>query len=108
MRVNKITAVIPYTAIDKVEENLTALGVVWITVEKVRGHGEHVNYYDKDCMTDCIRIEVFIEEEKARCIADAICYGAYDGKNSDGMVAIHPVEEFIRVRDFKEAAENAC
>ena len=105
---NKITAIIPYTAIDKVIDNLIGLGVIWITVEKVRGHGEYRNYFEKDCMTDCIRVEIFIEEEKVRCITDAICYAAYDGINSDGMIAIHSVEEFIRVRDFKAAAENVC
>ena len=106
MRFNRITAIIPYSAIDKVKDNLIGLGIDWVTIEKLRGHGEHLNYFEKDCMTDCICIEVFIEEQKARCIADAICYATYDGENSDGMIAIHPVEEFIRVRDFKEAAEN--
>ena len=104
MDYKRITAIIPDTSIENVKSNLIGLGVNWITVSRNRGHGEHMDYYQKDRMTDCIRIEIFIEEEKAICIADAICYGAYDGENSDGMVAISPVDKFIMVREFKEVA----
>lgn len=106
MSYKRITAIIPDTSLEKVENNLVGLDVNWITVSKNRGHGEHRDYFQKDCMTDCIRIEIFIESDKARCIADAICYAAYEGENSEGMVAISPVEEFMRVREFKEAVEN--
>lgn len=106
MSYKRITAIIPETSLEKVEGNLVGLGVIWITVSRNRGHGEHRDYYQRDCMTDCIRIEIFIESDKARCIADAICYGAYEGTNSDGMVAISPVEEFMKVREFKEVIEN--
>ena len=93
MNYKRITAIIPDTSLEKVESNLVGLG-------------EHRDYFQKDCMTDCIRIEIFIESDKARCIADAICYAAYEGENSEGMVSISPVEEFMRVREFSEAVEN--
>ena len=106
MNYKRITAIISDTSLEKVEENLVGLGVNWITVSKNRGHGEHRDYYQRDCMTDCIRIEIFIESDKAKCIADAICYAAYEGTNSDGMVAISPVEEFMLAREFKRVIEN--
>lgn len=106
MDYKRITAIIPDTSLEKVESSLVGLGVNWITVSKNRGHGEHQNYFQKDCMTDCIRIEIFIESDKAKCIADAICYATYEGEDSDGMVAILPVEEFMRVREFKGVMEN--
>lgn len=106
MSYKRITAIIPDTSLAKVESNLVGLGVNWITVSKNRGHGEHRDYFQNDCMTDCIRIEIFIETNKAGCIADAICYAAYEGLNSEGMVAISPVEEFMRVREFKGVIEN--
>lgn len=106
MNFKRITAIIPDISLEKVESNLVGLGVNWITVSKNRGHGEYRDYFQKDCMSDCVRIEIFVEANKARCIADAICYAAYDGLNSDGMVAISSVDEFLIVREFKGATEN--
>lgn len=101
MRFKKITAMITRTSLDRVSDALKNIQVTWITVCSQRGHGEHPVISERDWMSDCVRIEIFIEGEKTKDVVDAIGYAAYEGLESNGMIAVESVEEFIPIREFK-------
>jgi len=102
MNYRKITAIIPSLSLDNVEKELIALGVPGMTVSKVHGYGDYRNYYAKDTMSDCSRVEIFTEVEKARQIVNTIARTVHQGMETDGVIAILPVEEFIHIREFSE------
>lgn len=102
MKFRKVTAIIPSLSLDDVEKELIALGVPGMTVTKAHGLGEYRNYYAKDSMSDCSRVEVFIEAEKAKQIANTIAKAVHQGMSTDGIIAILPVEELIHIREFHE------
>jgi len=101
MSFKKITAMITRTALDRVSDALRNVHVTWITVCTQRGHGEHPVLSERDWMSDCVRIEIFIENEKTKDVVDAIGHAAYEGTESNGMIAVESVDEFIPIREFK-------
>lgn len=53
-------------------------------------------------MSEWVRVELITEQEKVKDIVDKIAHAAYEGIESDGMIAIEMVDEFIPIKEFKE------
>jgi len=102
MKHKKVTAIIPQLELEKVEHALMVIGIPGMTVSKTHGMGDYKNYYANDSMQDCSRLEIFIEEEKAKLVAKTIARTVHQGMNSDGIIAILPLEEFIHIKDYSE------
>ena len=45
------------------------------------------------------RVEAFVTRAQAASVVDAICRAAYTGQDSDGMVAVLPVETIVHIKD---------
>jgi nitrogen regulatory protein P-II 1 len=103
MNFRKETAIFPSVDLDKVEHALICTGVLGMTVSTTHGFGEYRNYYARDTMTDCVRVEIFTEANKADEIAKVIARTVHQGRNSDGIIAVLPVENLLHIREFKEA-----
>lgn len=101
MNYRKIIAIIPSLTLEDVEKYLKHAGVPGMSVSNVHGFGEYRNYYTNDTMTDCSRIEVYSEIEKVKQIVNAIAQGAHQGLDSDGVIAILPVEEFLHIHEIE-------
>lgn len=102
MKYRKVTAIFPSLELDKVENALIGIGVPGMTVSRTHGFGEYRNYYARDTMTDCIRVEIFTDADKANEIARTIARTVHQGQNSDGIIAVLPVEDLVHIREFKE------
>jgi len=102
MHFQKFTAILPELTLEKVIKALMNVDVTWVTVCKQRGHGEYRNYFVNDCMSEWVRVEILIEQEKVKDIVDKIVHAAYEGIESDGMIAVETVDEFIPIKEFKE------
>lgn len=103
MSFRKVTAIFPELDLDKVEKALIGIGVPGMTVSKTHGFGEYRNYYTEDAMSDCVRIEIFADADKANDIAKTIARTVHQGLTSDGIIAVLPVDNFWRIREFTEA-----
>ncbi len=103
MNYRKITAIIQRDVLEKVEKRLQDLGVSGISVTKVKGYGEYVDFYSSDWMVTHARVEVFTTEINAETIAQAIMETAHVGLEGDGIVAVLPVEKLYRIRTRSEA-----
>src|SRR3954453_14321908 len=105
MSMKLVTAVIKPYQLDAVKEGLHALGVAGLTVSEVQGYGRqrgHTEVYRGAEYTvefvPKVRIEVLIDDDDARRVADAIVNAARTGQIGDGKVWISPVDTIIRVR----------
>ncbi len=103
MNYRKITAIIQRDALEKVEKRLQDLGVSGISVTKVKGYGEYMDFYSSDWMVTHARVEIFTTEKNAETIAQAIMETAHVGLEGDGIVAVLPVEKLYRIRTRSEA-----
>lgn len=98
----KVTAIFSSLDLEKVEDALKAIDVSGLTVSKARGFGEYRNYYAEDTMADWVRAEIFEEAVLADRIVETIARTVHKGLDSDGFVAVLPVEYLLHIRDFKD------
>jgi nitrogen regulatory protein P-II 1 len=100
-----VTALVKPFKLDDVKEALTQLGLPGITVTESKGFGRqrgHTEVYRGAEYTvefvPKVRIEVLIDDDAARQVADTIVNAARTGQIGDGKVWISPVDTIIRVR----------
>jgi len=103
--VKLVTALVKPFKLDDVKEALTQLGLPGITVTESKGFGRqrgHTEVYRGAEYTvefvPKVRIEVLIDDDEARRVADTIVTAARTGQIGDGKVWISPVDTIIRVR----------
>jgi nitrogen regulatory protein P-II 1 len=103
--VKLVTALVKPFKLDDVKEALTQLGLPGITVTESKGFGRqrgHTEVYRGAEYTvefvPKVRIEVLIDDDAARQVADTIVNAARTGQIGDGKVWISPVDTIIRVR----------
>ncbi len=99
MEFRKVVAIIRQEKLEAVEEALNGLGIPGISVTKVKGYGDYVNFYSRDWLVTHSRVEIFTSTEKAPDIVTCILDAASVGLPGDGLVAVLPVEQIYRVRD---------
>lgn len=106
MELSVIIAIIRRDMLEKVEEGLREIGVKGITVSKVKGYGNHPNFFARDWMVESIRLEIFTRKDKVNTIAAAIMKTAHTGSRGDGVVVVYPIEKFFNIRIQSEATPD--
>jgi len=104
----KVTAIIRPDYLEKVEKVLQALGVPGLSVTKVKGYGEYVDFYTPDWMCTHVRVEVFIGQRRGDEVARAIMEAAHTGMIGDGVIAVSPVECVYHIRTRQKCTYDAC
>lgn len=98
MEFRKVTAIVRRERLEDVERRLIEIGVAGVTVTAVKGFGEYANFFRGDWLVPHVRLEIFTLAERAEALARAILDAASTGCAGDGVIAILPVEEVIRIR----------
>jgi len=101
----KIEAIIKPFKLDEVKEALAKEGVQGMTVSEVKGFGRqkgHTELYrGAEYVVDFlpkIKIELLLEDERARRASELIESIARTGRIGDGKIFIVPVDDVIRIR----------
>ena len=102
-----VVAIIQSSSLGAVENGLQQMGVRDITVTKVRGYGEYVDFLSRDHLVEQVKIEVFAPRDRAERIASVIVDAAHVESSGDGIVATLLVESILDVRTRSEAVPNA-
>ena len=106
MELKLVVAIIRTHALESVEERLRELGVRGLTVSRAKGFGARANFFSADWLVDQVKIEIYLEQDRAESIAKAILDAAHSGSRGDGIVAILPVEKVYSVSTRSEDAPN--
>lgn len=106
MDMKKITAIIRYVDLEKVEMRLRDLGIGGFNISKVKGYGEYANFSRTDWKVSHARLEIFTEQSKVDEIITAIMETAHSGAAGDGIVAVLPVEKTYRIRTKSEVTSG--
>jgi len=100
-----VTAIIKPFKLDDVKAALTEIGLPGVTVSEVRGFGRqrgHTEVYRSAEYTvefvPKISVEILVDDDEAKRVADTIVAAARTGQIGDGKVWISPVDTVIRVR----------
>jgi nitrogen regulatory protein P-II 1 len=108
MKFRKVTAIIRPERLQAVEDCLKKHAVPGISVTKVKGFGEHMDFFKPDWLCQHVRIEVFIDVGRAERVSEAIMDAAYTGEEGDGIIAILPVESVYHIRTKEKCHFNVC
>ena len=107
MTIKRITVIVPTEFLNRFERCLRAAGAPGMTLDNVRGFGEHVNYFSRDLLRGNVRIEVYIGGDRCDEVCEAICNFAGETHTSAGILAVEPVERLIDLNSGNEIpAEN--
>jgi nitrogen regulatory protein P-II 1 len=98
--VKMIVAIVRSTDLKKVETALLAAGVRGLTVSKVKGIGEEKAFLEQNLVAH-VKFEIIVPEEDADRVTQVIVNAAWTGCAGDGIVAVLPVETFIKIRETK-------
>lgn len=109
----KIEAVIKPFKFDEVRDALQEIDIQGITVTEVKGYGRQRGhselYRGAEYVVDFVpkvKLEIFIEDERAETVVQTIVRAAYTGKIGDGKIFVSPVDDIIRIRT-QERGEDA-
>jgi len=97
-----IWAIVRWTHLKDVEKALFKIGEKSFSVTKVKGLGEEKGYLEYDLVSH-LKIEIVAPEERVARIRDTIVKAAWTGVRGDGLIAVLPVEEFVKIRQVKRA-----
>jgi nitrogen regulatory protein P-II 1 len=105
MRIEKIEAIIKPFRLGEVQEALTGIGVLGMTVSDVRGFGRQKGraelYRGREYMVDFlpkIKVEIVISEALVEKVTGVIAGAANTGNIGDGKIFIQPVDSAVRIR----------
>jgi nitrogen regulatory protein P-II 1 len=102
MEYRKITAIIHADSLEAVEEAIkhAHAGAFEVAITRVKGYGDYKNFYSTEWISEQARVEAFVPRAQAASVVEAICRAAYTGLDSDGMIAVLPVENIVRIKDW--------
>ncbi len=67
-----------------------------MTVSHAHGFGEYRNFYTRDTMTDCVRVEIYCSAAEAESFVSILCDVVNRHSPEGALVAVSPVETLIR------------
>lgn len=100
----KIEAIIRPEKLDAVKSALSAIGIVGLNVEEVRGRGRgsgmkmqwRTGTYVVDLLPR-LQVNIVLSDENVQSAVEAIITAAKTGEKGDGMIFVLPVEEIYRI-----------
>lgn len=99
MTIKRITAIVPIEMLQPLEKYMRACGVPGVTVETVRGYGEHPNYFRKDLMQNNAKLVLYTIDDKVDEIVDAMAACARECGIETGIVAVDSVDRLLHLGD---------
>ncbi len=106
MELRLVVGIIRPGALEPVEEKLQEIGVRGLTVIRGKGYGAYANFFTRDWLVDQVKLEIYVEQDRADSVAQAILDAAHTGSPGDGIVAILPVDRVFSVRTRAEEVPN--
>ena len=101
MNIKRITAIVPIEALQQLEKYMRDRGVPGITVETVRGYGEHPNYFRKDLMKNNAKPIFYTVEERVDEIIESMAACARECGCEHGIVSVDSVDRLVHLGDGK-------
>ena len=106
MELSLVVGIIRPDALELVEKRLQEIGVRGLTVIRGKGYGAYANFFARDWLVDQVKLEIYVEHDRADSVAQAILDIAHTGSPGDGIVAILPVDKVFSIRTRAEEIPN--
>ena len=97
MTIKRITAIVPVQLLKPLEKHFRACGVPGVTVEHVKGYGEHPNFFRRDLMQANVRIVLYAEADDVETIVAAVIDCATEVGTEAGILADESIERLVHL-----------
>lgn len=68
-----------------------------MTINDVRGFGEHVNYFSRDLLMSNVRVEIFIGNARCQEVIDAIKCFAEESHTTAGILTVESIDRLVNL-----------
>lgn len=106
MGIKRITAIVPEELVENFERCLRKCGVPGMTIDKVRGYGQHANYFSRDLLKSNVRVVVYVSDERAVAVIEALKSFALEEHTPSGILAVEAVERLIDLNSGEEVGAD--
>ena len=100
--ISRITTIVPTDYLAEFEKCLRKAGVPGMTIDNVKGFGQHANYFSDDLLRSNVRIEVLANQDKCVEICAAIKSHATQSHILAGILVIESVDCLIDLNSGQE------
>jgi len=97
MTIKRITAIVPVQLLKPLEKHLRSCGVPGVTVERVKGYGEHPNYFRRDLMQSNARVVLYTNDSDVDDIVAAVTTCADEAGTQAGILAVESIERLVHL-----------
>lgn len=97
MTIKRMTAIVPEQMLEPLEKHLRNCGVPGVTVEHVKGYGEHPNYFRQDLMQANVRVLLYAESDDVETIVGAVIRCATEVGTEAGILAVDSVDRLVHL-----------
>lgn len=97
MRIRRITAIVPLEIVEPLEEHLRICGVPGVTVEHVKGYGEHPNFFRRDLLHKNARLQLYLEDDEVDDVVAAIEKCATENGARAGVLVVDRIDRLVRL-----------
>ena len=102
MSIKRITAIVPTELLPNLEKCLRATGVPGMTINDVRGFGEHVNYFSRDLLVSNARVEIYIGNARCQEVIDVIKSFAKETHATAGILTVESIDRLVNLNTGKD------
>lgn len=99
MKYCKVTSIIHIDSLEAVEQALKKAKVAEVLVSYVKGYGDYKNFYSNEWISRQARVELFALHDEVERIVNVIMDAAHTGLDTDGIVAVLPVEAIYSIKE---------
>lgn len=99
MSIQRITAIVPTESVERLEASLRKCGVPGVTIEQVKGYGEHPNFFRRDLMKNNARVVLYVDSKSAEGVVDAIINCTHECGATAGILAVESIERLVNLTD---------
>lgn len=98
-----IWAIVRWTCLEDIEKALFEIGEKSFSITKVKGFEIVGHGFSESDFVSHLEIKIVTQEDRVAKIKNIIVNATWTGVRGDGVIAVLPVEEFIKIREAKEA-----
>ena len=105
MTIKRITAIVPVPLLIPLEQHLRSCGIPGVTVEHVKGYGEHPNYFRRDLMQSNVRVVLYANDDAVDDIVAAVTTCAVEAGTQAGILAVETIERLVHLPSGKDVSK---
>tara|TARA_Y100000782_G_scaffold93220_1_gene103003 strand:+ start:1474 stop:1821 length:348 start_codon:yes stop_codon:yes gene_type:complete len=106
MSLKKVSAIFNTLEKEKLQSAFLQAGIIGYTIHNVQGHGVYNQLYGQADLQDHLQVDIYTSTKYAQLIAELIVETVSVNADSEGLVAIIPVDDLYWIHTKEKVLDN--